>query len=333
VADQARSDTRRITDDVRELLGHDLAARLDRAREVSWKRHGRAASFYLPGMVRVGDEPVRYPAVSITAEKCDLGCAHCSGKLLENMVAGDDPEKLLAIARDLEATGALGMLISGGSNCSGKLPWDRFMNAVKEIKTSTTLRVSVHTGLVDRETARGFADAGVDAAMFDIIGSDECLRNVFHLEAGLAGIEESLDALADSGVTLYPHIVIGLEEDGLEGEQHAISLAASRNVTALSFVVFMPLRGTPMESASVPDLPRVATVLAHGREAMPDAIHALGCARPRTRLGEYIETVALLAGVDRLAVPTRGAERAARELGLSIRRQQTCCSIDLISSF
>ena len=46
--------------------------------------------------------------------------------------------------------------------------------------------------------------------------------------------------------------------------------------------------------------------------------------------GERVEAVALMAGVNRLAVPTGGAQQAARELELEVRRQETCCSVGLL---
>lgn len=326
-----------FVDEVAACLGPESRERLRRARETSWKRHGRRVTFYLPGMIRTGEGPVRFPAVSITGRRCELGCAHCAGRLLETMTPAETPGELVALAKRIARDGALGMLVSGGSDCAGHLPWrEGFLDALREIKETTPLRISVHTGLIGPETARGFADAGVDAALLDVVGSDECLREVFHLDAGLAAVEASLEALAGSGVRLVPHIVIGLEPDGtgegeaIAGEKRAVEMIAARHIDAISFVIFMPVRGTPMEGAPVPELSHVAELLAFARERMPEATHSLGCARPRDRYGERAEVVGLLAGVNRLAVPTRGAELAAPELGLEVSRQETCCSIDLI---
>ncbi|MHC5058383.1 MAG: radical SAM protein [Planctomycetota bacterium] len=321
---------KRLVDDVASSLGPDLAARLERARSESWRRHGRAVTFYSPGMVRTDTSPPRFPAVSITGKRCDLGCKHCAGRLLETMAPAETPEALVGLARELAGRGALGMLVSGGSDACGRLPWGGFLDALKEIKDTTPLRVTVHTALIDPETAAGFARAGVDAALFDVIGSESALRDVFKLEGGIAAVEASLDALAGSGVRLVPHIIIGLEGDAPEGERRAIYMIAARGVGDVSFVIFMPLKGTPLEGARPPALASVAEVLAFARESLPRALHALGCARPRDDYGMRAEAVGLMAGVNRLAVPTGGAERAAEELGLDVTRQETCCSIDLI---
>lgn len=317
----------RLVDEVAASLGPELAARLAGAREASWRHHGRRVTFYLPGMIRIGDRRGRYPAVSITGKRCELGCAHCAGRLLEPMLPAETPEALVELARRLAEEGALGMLVSGGSDCAGRLPWGGFLNALREIKETTRLQVSVHAGLVDPETARGFGRVGVDAALVDVIGSEETLRDVFHLDGGFAAIEASLEALAGSGVNLVPHVVIGLRGGG---EERAVEMIAALGIATVSFVIFMPLRGTALEGAVPPELSYVADILAFARERVPRAVHSLGCARPRDRYGERVEVVALIAGVNRLAVPTGGAETAARELGLEVMRQETCCSVDLL---
>jgi hypothetical protein len=246
------------------------------------------------------------------------------------MTPAETPAALVETARRIAKSGALGMLVSGGSDLCGRLPWDGFIDALREIKDTTSLQVSVHAGLVGPKTAEGFARAGVDAVLLDVVGSDDCLRNVFHLDGGVEAVERSLDALVAAGVEIVPHVVIGLEGDGgrkSNGEKHAVEMIAARSIGTISFVVFMPLRGTELEGALPPEVSRVADILAFARERIPRALHCLGCARPRNKYGERVEAVALMAGVNRLAVPTGGAETAARELGLEVTHQETCCSV------
>jgi hypothetical protein len=53
---------------------------------------------------------------------------------------------------------------------------------------------------------------------------------------------------------------------------------------------------------------------------------SLGCAR--TRGDEEIERLALEAGVNRMALPSDAVIERAGELGLEIRYQRTCCSVE-----
>ena len=54
MAEPARTrNAKNLVDKVAALLGPELSSRLGRARETSWRRHGRRVTFYLPGMIRV----------------------------------------------------------------------------------------------------------------------------------------------------------------------------------------------------------------------------------------------------------------------------------------
>ena len=73
----------------------DLQALLAQARETSWAIHGKRLTIFLPGMFTAYGRTGRYPAVSLTGDRCDQGCAHCGGRLLTTMLKPDGPEGLL----------------------------------------------------------------------------------------------------------------------------------------------------------------------------------------------------------------------------------------------
>ena len=54
------------------------------------------------------------------------------------------------------------------------------------------------------------ADAGVDVAMMDVIGAQETIREVYHLDRPVADFEATLAALSATRMEVVPHIVIGL---------------------------------------------------------------------------------------------------------------------------
>jgi uncharacterized radical SAM superfamily protein len=114
----------------------------------------------------------KYRAVSITGDKCDLGCEHCKGSLLKTMPAAATPEMLLHLGRQASERGDRGILVTGGCDSDGRLPWKKFVAAISTLKAETDLAISVHTGQIDRETAHVLKESGVDQALVDIIGDD-----------------------------------------------------------------------------------------------------------------------------------------------------------------
>ncbi|HPQ29142.1 MAG TPA: hypothetical protein PLQ82_11750, partial [Desulfobacteraceae bacterium] len=85
----------------------------DAAWKIAREYHGEIFTFYLPGMVRYGKVRGRYPAISITGDRCELQCEHCRGKLLEPMIHIRNREELINIAQRFARQGAHGILLTG----------------------------------------------------------------------------------------------------------------------------------------------------------------------------------------------------------------------------
>jgi uncharacterized radical SAM superfamily protein len=299
--------------------------RLRAARELSWRRHGKTITFYLPGMFRLDGATGRYPALSITGGECALGCDHCQGKMLSSMIDATTADQLVLKCRRLAAKGNLGVLISGGCNGQGRLPWDRFLAAIQQIKFETGLFISVHSGLVDDSQALGLKQAGVDQVLIDVIGDDETLNAVYHLPFGVERIAASMAALQRAGIPMVPHIVCGLHYGRMRGEKNAVAMISRFRVQQVAIVSLMPLPGTPMENMGPPAPEAVADIIAEARLAMPQVPVSLGCARQRGN--RRLEVLAIDAGVNRLALPSEAAVERAQSYGLDIGYRETCCSV------
>jgi uncharacterized radical SAM superfamily protein len=299
---------------------------LKEARELSWSKFGKRLVCYIPGMFSYFNERGKYPAISLTGKECALGCDHCGGKLLEPMIEAKEPEKLMDICKKLEEAGNTGVLISGGCDNTGKLPWDNFYEAIKSIKSETNLKVSVHTGLLDLSTAKELKKAGVDQALFDVLWSEDLISKVYHLDVGFDKIIETMDAITDAGLDFIPHVVVGLMYGKIDGELQALEMISKYNPKLVVIVALMDLENTKMADVPPPTPEEIARIIATARIKMPDTEVSLGCARPRKQQPE-IDVLAIEAGVNRMAIPTEQGLQRAKELGLDIQTEKTCCSL------
>jgi uncharacterized radical SAM superfamily protein len=267
-----------------------------------------------------------FPTVSVTGNVCSLNCRHCGGKVLETMYPAATPDKLVALCAELKQNGALGVLVSGGCLPDGSVPLHRFANALAEIKGRLDLTVFVHTGIVDFETASQLKAAGVDAALIDVIGCDETIRQIYNLNFTAKCYEDSLRALHEAKMDFVPHVVVGLHNGELKGEFHALSMIKPYEPAAIVVISFMPIRGTAMEQTKPPTPQDIARTLATARAMYPDTPLVLGCMRPKGRHRSETDVFALKAGVDGMAFPSQEAIRFARRARFQVSFSPVCCA-------
>ena len=320
------------TKGIHDLLPKEDRDLFNRAWEITRKNHESDFTFYLPGMIRYGSIRGRYPALSLTGDRCELQCEHCKGLLLKPMIPADTPEALVEKCLNLARSGHIGVLLSGGSDRKGRLPWNEFLGAISRVRSETGLFISVHCGFLDLETAAALKGAGVDQALIDVMGDEDTARNIYHLE-GLQEVVNSLRALSRAELDVVPHIVAGLNYGRIQGEYEALGIILRFQPSALVVVILTPLKGTPM--AHVPPLPpiEVGRLIARARVMMPNIPISLGCERPRNKENELMEALAIYAGATRMATWSEKTVELAVELGLKPRLQSTCCSVPYRQDF
>ena len=298
---------------------------LEEARRISWENHGKQITFYVPGMFFCNGVKGKYPGISITGSQCSLTCDHCGALILETMIPAEKPEELMKKCIQLEKNGNYGVLLSGGCTKNGKLPWKKFIPAISEIKQKTNLFISIHSGLIDYRDALALKTAGVDQALIDVIGDDETYQKVYHVPFGVAEIEKAMDALQRADLPTVPHVVCGLDYGQITGEEQALEMISQFSVEQVVIVSLMNFTGTKMEKAIPPNAHDVAHIISKARRLMPDTCISLGCARQRGNV--LMETLAIDAGINRMALPSEEAILRAKFHGLEIRYQKTCCSV------
>jgi uncharacterized radical SAM superfamily protein len=287
----------------------------------------RKLHFFLPGMFTLYGKTGRYPAVSITGSKCDLMCDHCMAHLLVTMPDCSTPQKLLEYALESDAKGDVGLLVSGGSDHEGRLPWEGFADTLAKIKSQTKLHLSVHTGFATHSQAKLLKDSGVDQALIDIIGSDEVARKIYHINLDI--VKNSLDAVFSAGLNVVPHVLVGLDYGFESGEEHALEMISHYNTKTLVVIALRPSKQTKMGTIVPPTPERIADIIKLAKQLMPGTFVNLGCARPVGTHKQKTDRLAIDAGVDGLAVPSQDATDYAKSLGIEVFEHPTCCSMIL----
>ncbi len=274
-----------------------------------------------------------FPSFSITAGACGLNCDHCRAEILKPMLAATSPAMLDQKVRHLIATQDLqGFLLSGGSNRRNEIPYERFYPVVEKLKRDFPyLSIAIHTALTDEAGARAMEAAGVDTAMMDVIGAEETIREVYHLDRPVADFEATLAALTSTSMKVSPHIVIGLHYGRMLGEPNALDIVSRHPVEALVLVVVMPFYSAPGLFA-VPDATEVGEIFAEARARLSDRQVLLGCARPPGLHKRMVDAYAVMAGLDGIAFPADGVVSVARAIGRPFHQEHACCSIKLGSA-
>ena len=267
-----------------------------------------------------------FPSISITGSSCALKCQHCNGKVLDTMVSAPSPKELFNVCEKLKEDGASGCLISGGCLPDGSVPLDSFMDVISKIKKNLGLTVIVHTGVIDFSTAKRLKDAGVDAALIDIIGSDETIHKVYNLDVKIEDYDKSLKAFHDVRIPFVPHVLAGLHYGELKGEFEALKIIAKYSPSAVITIAFMPIHGTPMEKVPPPKPEDIAKILVTSKLLMPNTPTVLGCMRPKGEHRKRTDLLAVRAGVNGIAFPVEEAIQLAESLNLEISFSSLCCS-------
>ncbi len=303
------------------------------AFELRRERFPDVMEFYAPGLKRwqtsewTPSNPRRFLPISVTGGACALQCDHCRAKVLDGMISVRSGDDLFELASRLKAGGSEGLLVSGGSTRGGGVPLLAHLRHVPRIREELGMTVIVHSGVVSPALADGLAASGVDGVMLDIIGADETVKEVYHLDLQASDFEASLSRLAGAGLRIIPHIVLGLHYGRFVGEHRALEMVSAYPVSTLILVVLVPLVGTPMADLPPPPVDDVTAFFEQARLAMPTTKVNLGCARPMGAMKQELDRAAVDLGLNGIAYPGEGVIDYARSRGLEPRLYEWCCSM------
>jgi uncharacterized radical SAM superfamily protein len=239
------------------------------------------------------------------------------------------PDVLRETCLKLASAGARGVLLSGGYNEEGYVPFEPFLDAIEQVKQETGLFISAHTGLMPGWLVREIGKAGVDLADFDLIGDDKTIEEVLGIEREVEDYRKTLIELDRWLPHVVPHICIGLHAGELRGELFAVDMVSDLKLSTLVLLVLNPTSGTKFECVSQPKPTVVGEVVARARLRLPNSTLALGCMRPRGTERVEIELRGLRSGIDRVEIPERRTIEAAQTMGLNVKRLEACCAVPI----
>ena len=309
---------------------NDLQSEAFRLRKAHF---GNELAFSIPGTVHYHDDTLslqkdRFAAISVTGNHCDLRCAHCKGKLLESMIPAADPETFSEAVDQLRLKGAQGILVSGGANLNGEVPLERFIPSLKSLKKKNPqFKVIVHTGLIRREIAERLKDAAVDQILIDVIGDENTIQKVYHLDKRVEDYAETLWMLKEMGHRLAPHIIVGHHFGEIRGEWRALEMVTRVAVETIVLVILKNLQPDGENRFRVPNPEEISKIAAIARILNPGTPIRMGCIRPAHPWKAAMEKGAIDSGINTIAYPLQGTIDYAKEIGLDTKFVEMCCSL------
>jgi len=267
-----------------------------------------------------------FPSISTTGSACALNCKHCGRKYLEGMIPATTPEDLLQVADALAERGASGFLLSGGLDASGRVRLDAFEDAIREIKSTTELKINAHIGLTPRREIERLVGCGIDSFSVDVYGSDETIREVLGLNATVDDYLRVVKDLVESGAgNVAPHVCAGIHGGALRGETNAIERLSAIAPSTLVLIALIPTRGTAFEGIDPVSGAGMVSLISKARSELPDTKLLLGCMRPKR--DRSWELSAVKAGLDGIVLPSETTLSELRGEGFTVKKRSVCCAL------
>ncbi len=167
----------------------------------------------------------------------------------------------------------------------------------------------------------------MDQVLLDIMGDEETIKNVYHLDKTPKDFEDSLRFLKEAKLEIAPHIVIGINFGKITGEYNALRMISEVNPEVIVLVALNPMHDTPMYGVKPPSNQDIVRITAIARIVNSKTKLTFGCARPPGPEKVELEKMLIRSGVNSIAYPTDEAVDYAQYLGLKPEFKEECCSL------
>ncbi len=214
------------------------------------------------------------------------------------------------------------VLISGGYNEKGEIPWKESLSFLKELRKKG-YRINLHLGTCEKAEVSLLKEIS-PVISFDFITDDEMLE-MAGFSVRKKDFLSTFSLLLKENFPIFPHLLLGRNRGKIKQEYQALRILASYSPEKLVFLVYLP---PPVCSFSPPSLFELERFWGKAREILPGTNFYLGCLRPRGIFGEKIEELALKYQFQKVVMPSRRIKTLAEEQSFLLKEEWECCVFD-----
>ncbi|MCL5070998.1 MAG: hypothetical protein M1308_08900 [Actinobacteria bacterium] len=292
------------------------------------------------------NRPNSFLNISLTGHKCDLLCKHCKGILLKNMMDLNDygasfnhdkfnynknsDNRILNILDGFLEGTVGGVLLSGGFTKNGSLPLDgQIYKEIKEVKSKfgSRIKIFMHLGFVDSNTAAGLKDSNIDGVLVNIIPDKNAIENVYNLKGfDKDDYYKTIKILKNAGLKISPHIIIGISEGRITGELEAIDEISKIGVDSVVFVLLKKISSQINLNSSGVRTTEILDLFNYAEKIMPNTPKVLGCAKSAGPESSNLEINLLKNGISTIAFPSEKTIEFVIDNNLKYKFIEQCCA-------
>lgn len=161
---------------------------------------------------------------------------------------------------------------------------------------------------------------------------EEVVRNIYHLDLELNEYRRAIEILKKYNLNIVPHICIGLHYGKLSKEVEAVKFIKESkiNPSLIVIIILIPPKVSKVKFVT-PKPEDIAKIIAIIRVAFPKTEISLGCMRPRGKIKNEIEKVAIKAGISRIEIPSIETLKWLKKYNSKIQFKffSACCAIPI----
>jgi uncharacterized radical SAM superfamily protein len=291
--------------------------------QIRFNKQPKILKCYIPGQ--------HFPAISVTGEECELECEHCNKRYLHNMLQAPTEEQFRQILKSLVNKGAIGALLSGGSTKDGKVPLLKYKDIIDDFTDChPDFYLNSHVGLVDFSEALQLKIAGIRTVSFDLVMDPRIIHDVFHMQDDPSDYLLTYENLKEVYLDVVPHVLVGGYFGKVDREIDILKMLVPNAPRLIVFIAMIPPKtsdGQIKPSFSQLTAIDIAKLIFIAKAMIPEAELSLGCMRPKGKQTEEIERLAILAGANRIEIPSVTTKQWAINFGFTLEYYGACCAI------